>query len=394
MKKVKLGDVCDVFAGQGAPQGNEKYCNYDSGIPFIKAGDLGDLMSGKSERELQCVDEAVAKECKLKLYQAGSVLFAKSGMSCMKGYVYCTKEPCYVVSHLAIITPKKVEKEYLKHYFQYYKPNTLVKDSAYPSISLSDIANMEILLPSIEEQKEIADRLDKVIGLIEKRKEQLAKLDQLVKSRFIEMFGDPTTNPMGWDEVNISAVVGGKVSNGFFAKRDDYYDDGNVQVLGVANVVNRMYSNTEGLSKTNGTEADIAKYGVKYGDMLFCRSSLVAAGIGKASIVPHGTPNNVLFECHVIRLPLDLQKCVPEFMQVLSTTDYFRNQVISQSKTATMTTIGQDGILKTDIILPPLDLQKQFLKFVEQTGKSKFEIQQSIDKLETLKKSLMQQYFR
>ena len=180
-------------------------------------------------------------------------------------------------------------------------------------------------------------------------------------------------NPMGWEIVNISTVVAGKVSNGFFAKREDYCDDGNVQVLGVANIVNRMYSKVEELPKTNGTSSDIEKYGVKYGDMLFCRSSLVAEGIGKASIIPEGTPNNILFECHVIRLPLDLTKCVPEFMQVLSTTDYFRNQVISQSKTATMTTIGQDGILKTDIILPPLNLQKEFLRFVEQTDKLKFD---------------------
>ena len=210
---------------------------------------------------------------------------------------------------------------------------------------------------------------------------------------FIEMFGDPMVNPMGWEIVNISTVVAGKVSNGFFAKREDYCDDGNVQVLGVANIVNRMYSKVEELPKTNGTSSDIEKYGVKYGDMLFCRSSLVAEGIGKASIIPEGTPNNILFECHVIRLPLDLTKCVPEFMQVLSTTDYFRNQVISQSKTATMTTIGQDGILKTDIILPPLNLQKEFLRFVEQTDKLKFEVKEALEKLETLKKSLMQQYF-
>ena len=166
-----------------------------------------------------------------------------------------------------------------------------------------------------------------------------------------------------------------------------------MKVLGVAHVVNRMYSNTEDLPKTNGTETDVAKYGVKYGDMLFCRSSLVAAGIGKASIVPKGTQNNVLFECHVIRLPLDLEKCVPEFMQVLSTTDYFRNQVIAQSKTATMTTIGQDGILKTDIILPPMEIQKKFLAFVEQTDQAKLAVRKSIAELEELKKSLMQKYF-
>ena len=213
------------------------------------------------------------------------------------------------------------------------------------------------------------------------------------QSRFIELFGDPEKNPKGWPVVNITEIIGGKVSNGFFAKREAYRDDGNMQVLGVANIVNRMYSNIESLPRTNATQADEAKYAVKYGDMLFCRSSLVAEGIGKASIVPKGAPHNVLFECHVIRLPLDLQKCIPEFVQVLSTTDFFRRQIIAQSKTATMTTIGQDGILKSMIILPPIEQQREFLRFVEQTDKSKLAVQKGLQELEILKKSLMQQYF-
>ena len=244
-----------------------------------------------------------------------------------------------------------------------------------------------------EQEDYIVSLFNQIDELIWTETQKLELFDELVKSRFVELFGDPMENPMGWNRVNISTVVCGKVSNGFFAKRDDYCNDGNVKVLGVAHVVNRMYSNIEDLPTTNATETDIAKYGVKYGDMLFCRSSLVAAGIGKASIVPKDTPDNVLFECHVIRLPLDLDKCVPEFMQVLSTTEYFRNQVIAQSKTATMTTIGQDGILKTDIILPPLEIQKQFLQFVEQTDKSKMVVQRSIAELEEVKKSLMQKYF-
>lgn len=185
------------------------------------------------------------------------------------------------------------------------------------------------------------------------------------------MFGEPQNNPFNWEIVNISEVVSGKVSNGFFAKRDNYYDDGNVSVLGVANIVNRMYSKVDELPRTNANDNDLKKFGVKYGDMLFCRSSLVAEGIGKASIVPEDAPSNILFECHVIRLPLNLRVCVPEFMQTLSTMDFFRNQVISQSKTATMTTIGQNGILKTNIILPPIEKQREFYNFVHQVDKSK-----------------------
>ena len=261
------------------------------------------------------------------------------------------------------------------------------------TLNKAALAQYNIRIHSADEQAQIIEKLNKLSFLIEKRKQQLEKLDLLVKSQFVEMFGNPASNPMNWDVVNISSVIKGKVSNGFFAKREEYCEGGNINVLGVANIVNRMYPNIENLPQANGTKDDIDKFGVKYGDMLFCRSSLVADGIGKASVVPHNAPSNILFECHVIRLPLDLSKCVPEFIQVLSTTEYFRRQIIKQSKTATMTTIGQEGILKTMIILPPLGKQKEFFSFIEQTDKSKITIKRSLEKLETLKKALMQKYF-
>lgn len=248
-------------------------------------------------------------------------------------------------------------------------------------------------LPPIDEQKRIAYLLDKVCGIIEGRERQIQKMDELVKARFVEMFGEPESNPFGWEKVNMAAVVRGRASNGFFAKREEYVEDGNVAILGVAYVVNRMYSQVEGLPRTNASDANTRKYKVEYGDMLFCRSSLVAEGIGKASIVPEGTPENTLFECHVIRLPLDLGKCIPEYMQVLTATEYFRKQMIAQSKTATMTTIGQDGIMNATIILPPIEKQREFYSFVKRVVKSKLSIQASLDQLETLKQSLMQKYF-
>ena len=262
-----------------------------------------------------------------------------------------------------------------------------------PRLGTKDLMNAEIPVPNIERQKEIAEKFKKLEQLISLRKQQLAKLDELVKARFVEMFGDPDQNPKGWPLVSITEIIRDKASNGFFAKRDAYKDDGNVQILGVSNVVNRMYSNTKELPRTNATQAEKEKYSVKYGDMLFCRSSLVADGIGKASIVAKGTFPNVLFECHVIRLSLDLQKCVHEFVQVLSTTPFFRRQIIAQSKTATMTTIGQDGILKSSVVLPPIDLQNQFAAFVERVDQQKQTVQQSLEKLELMKKALMQEYF-
>ena len=255
------------------------------------------------------------------------------------------------------------------------------------------MADIKINVPDLEQQKTVVKILERISSLIQLRKQEIQKLEDLIRARFVEMFGDPQLNPFGWNVVNISEVVGDKVSNGFFAKRDDYVDNGNVSVLGVANVVNRMYSKIDGLPRTNADAKDIEKFEVKYGDMLFCRSSLVAEGIGKASIIPEDVQEKVLFECHVIRLPLELSKCIPEFMQALSTMEYFRNQVIAQSKTATMTTIGQDGILKTDIILPPIDKQREFYDFVKKIDKSKAVIQKALDKTQLLFDSLMQKYF-
>lgn len=288
---------------------------------------------------------------------------------------------------------EEIDIRYLYYYLLSRGLSDVITGSAQPQIVRQSLAKVKVMYPSLDEQCKIAAVLDKVSDLIAKRRTQLDKLDELVKSRFIEMFGDPERNPKCWQVVSITEIIGGKVSNGFFAKRDAYRDDGNVQVLGVANIVNRMYSNLENLPRTNATKTDVEKYGVKYGDMLFCRSSLVAEGIGKASIVPQGASTQILFECHVIRLPLDLRKCVPEFVQVLSTTNFFRQQIIAQSKTATMTTIGQDGILKAMITLPPIELQNQFAAFVEQTEKTKTTISHSLQKLKILKKALMQEYF-
>ncbi|MBE6705711.1 MAG: hypothetical protein E7583_10630 [Ruminococcaceae bacterium] len=390
MEKVKLGDIFTISSGGTPDKKNDNY--YRGGnIPWIKTGDLkNQYVCG----EVEYITEEGLKNSSAKLFPKNTVLVAMYGATIgacsILSYEASTNQACAAFLPNDMILP-----DYL-YYFLCSQKEKFIKDGvggAQPNISAGYLKNVLLKLRNLSEQECIVNQLNDVAELIDKRKKQLSKLDELVKARFVELFGEPITNPMGWEKVNISAVVGGKVSNGFFAKRGEYCDNGNVKVLGVANVVNRMYSNTEELPLTNGTDADIQKYGVKYGDMLFCRSSLVAAGIGKASIVPKGVPSNVLFECHVIRLPLDLNKCVPEFMQVLSTTDYFRNQVISQSKTATMTTIGQDGILKTEIILPPLELQKQFLSFVEQTDKSKSAIQKSLDKLEELKGALMQKYF-
>ena len=186
------------------------------------------------------------------------------------------------------------------------------------------------------------------------------------------MFGDPYTNPKCWKIGTLEDVMVGKASNGFFAKPKDYSSKGNVGIICVGDVVNRKYSNISGLRRSNADEKQFQKFRVQYGDILFCRSSLVKEGIAKASIVPANCDEDVLFECHVIRVKLDLDKVIPEFMQAFTVTDYFRSQMMDRSKTATMTTIGQKDVISGDIFIPDMELQKQFVDFARQSDKSKF----------------------
>lgn len=366
---------------------------------YVTIKDIHDGQIFFSDKTDRVDDEAIALIKKRSRIKNGDVLFVSIGRIGETAIVRDKDDSWDVNESVFIFTLDTdiIDVEYFCHLMRSRTvQERLQRDSSgstFKSIKMKQLEKMSFEIPDIENQRVVVRKMSKIAEQIAVCNAIIEKLDFSIKARFVEMFGDPTVNPMSWDVVNISEVLGGNVSNGFFAKRDAYCEDGNVGVLGVANIVNRMYSNVENLPKTNGTQKDIKKYHVEYGDMLFCRSSLVAEGIGKASVVPEGIYESVLFECHVIRLPLDIEKIIPEYLQVLSTQKFFRDQILQHAKTATMTTIGQDGILATNILLPPLEKQREFLNFIKGVERAKSEIQDIAEKLNILHESLMQQYF-
>lgn len=389
---VKLSEAFDLQMGKTPARANGDYWNGGTNH-WVSISDLsgcGKYVEGTKER----ITDRAVEESGIKAVPPNTVIMS---FKLSLGKTAITRETVYTNEAVMAFIPNG-RHDIFPDYFYYMfsgrdwsqATNRAVKGA---TLNKAAIGGLRVEIPPLDRQMGAAAVLDKVSGLIGSRRRQLDKLEELVQARFVEMFGDPELNPMKWRVVPITEVVRGTVRNGFFAKRDEYCENGNVQVLGVANIVNRMYSKISDLPRANGTEADIEKYQVRYGDILFCRSSLVAEGIGKASVVPCQVPPNILFECHVIRLPLDIETCVPEFLQVLSATSFFRKQMIAQSKTATMTTISQDGILKAKIVLPPIEMQRRFLKVIERLEVSKSAIQQSLAQLEQLKRALMQRYF-
>ena len=361
-----LKDFAMIGAGQGAPQGDSNYC--DDGIPFVKAGNLQELLEGKPITEIQKVSDEVAKKHKLKLYPKGTILFAKSGMSCMKGYVYVLPQDSYVVCHLACVTPNNEDiSDYLKYYFNYHKPNQLVKDAAYPSISLSDIENLAIDIKPDSERNDIVSQLQHIETVISLRQKQLQKLDDLIKARFVEMFGDPQSNPHGYKYAKLADIA--IYFNGLTYKPENVAEEGTI-VLRSSNIQNSQ------LDFADTVRVDCAikeRLMVQENDILMCSRNGSAKLVGKVALIK-GIQEPMSFGAFMMIIRSQYFGYLMTYFQL----DAFRQQI----KTGATTTINQiTGRMLDEVTIPvpPMALVEQFAAFVEQTDKSKFVVAKMID---------------
>lgn len=324
------------------------------------------------------------------------VLVAEDGGhfgSKIKPIAYLVNGKCWVNNHAHVLRAKKgFLAEYICYSLMFYKIEGYINGATRQKLTQAALRKLIIPKRTVEYQKAIVDRLELVKCIIEKKQNIINELDLLIKSRFVEMFGDLNHNP-SYPVVNLKSLIIGSPSNGFFASKELYDKNGKVNLIGVKEVVGNLYTDIYDTLKLNVDESTLKKYLIDYGDMLFCRSSLVKSGIAKASIVPKSNNKSCIFECHTIKTKLNQQLCIPEFMQVQSEQTYFRNQVIKNSKTATMTTISQQGIVDTKVLLPPLSIQQEFTKLLSQINKLKSDVQKSIDETQLLMDSLMQKFF-
>ena len=255
------------------------------------------------------------------------------------------------------------------------------------TIELKRWLTYEIPVYDMVRQAEIVDRLDRILGLIEKRKEQLLQLDQLVKSRFIEMFGDPVLNPFEWSTRPLLEM--GYCKNGMNFHTGDRGIE--MHCLGVGDF--KEYSVIDGtdyLPIVSLNEAPSEESMLQDGDIVFVRSNGNKALVGRCLVVyPRSTPTTYSGFCIRYRLTSD-EVNIAYLLRVLKT-DSMRERMAGRG--ANIQNLNQQILATLEIPTPPMRLQEQFAVFVAQTDKSKLAIQKSLEKLEILKKALMQKYF-
>ena len=250
-------------------------------------------------------------------------------------------------------------------------------------IKLGNLTEAAIPIPSVVEQNEIVIKLNKANELIALRKEQLAKLDQLVKSRFIELFGDPVKNNMGWESKPLNDVCDG-IGDGLHGT-PEYDEGGEYPFINGNNLIDGE------IIITPATKMVAAKTYEKHFIDISTNAILISINgtLGKLAFY-NGEKVMLGKSACYCNLKQDINKV---FVYGVMKSDAFAEFLENSSTKSTIKNVGLKAMREFSLILPPMELQEQFAAFVEQTDKSKLAIQQSLDKLELLKKSLMQKYF-
>ena len=385
MEWVKLGEIASLIT-KGTTPTTLGFDFVDEGINFIKIESISEEGSFISNKFNHITSECDNKLSRSRL-QKNDLLFSIAGAIGRTAIVTDDILPANTNQALALIRIPEgvINYSYLKYVLQ----SSVVSDQfekrkqgvAQLNISLKDVANFNIPLPSQAVQQMIVEILGGVEVIISLRKQQLAKLDELVKSRFVEMFGNITeTVPLSH---YISALSAGKSLAGeeeclnkvlkTGAATYDYFDPTQVKNLPVD------YEPQE-------------EHRVNTGDVIISRMN-TAELVGAAAYV-WAAPECTYLPDRLWRAEMKDSACPIFVWQVLiqsSTKESIRR--IASGTSGSMKNISKPGLLSVRVKKVPLELQEQFATFVKQTDKSKSAVQQSIDQLETLKKSLMQKYF-
>lgn len=255
-----------------------------------------------------------------------------------------------------------------------------------PRLGTKALLDKEIPLPPLDEQRRIAATLDKVTDLISKRRQQLDKLDELVKARFVEMFGDPATNPKGWDKGTIRDVV----TEVKYGTSKPAVEGGTYKYLRMGNITYDGHLDLTDLKYIDVPESELDKCTVKKGDVLFNRTNSKEL-VGKTCV--YNLDETMVIAGYIIRVRVN-NRVLPEYLSAVLNSSYGKKTLAEMCKAIVgQANINAQELQNIQIVIPPLELQYEFLKVIQKIEKINLPISRSLEKLQTLKKALMQEYF-
>ena len=372
---ARLGDVATYVNGYAFKPSDWS----DIGLPIIRIQDLtgnsyqANRYNGEYDKRYEIHD--------------GDVLIS---WSASLGVYVWTGEKAVLNQHIFKVVFNKLEVD--KSFFVHQVRNILEN-----SVSQAHGATMKHLtkpvfdalpfnLPSVAEQQRISSVLDKLTIIISYRKQQLAKLDEVVKARFVEMFGEYPSNQMRWVICTIRDIV----EDVRYGTSRPAIDGGAYPYLRMNNITYSGELDLSEVKRIDIPENELPKCTVRCGDVLFNRTNSKEL-VGKTCV--YDRDDMMVLAGFIIRVRVN-KRILPEFLSSFLNADFSKQMLLGMCKAA----IGQANINAQELqdiklYLPPIALQRKFVDFKTEISRQKLTIQQSLDKLEVLRKSLMQEYF-
>ena len=378
---VRLGDICTIVSGTTPKSTQAEY--WDGNLNWVTPAELTDESDIIYESQRKITQQAVI-DSSLKSFPAGTVLLssrAPIGKVAIAGTeMYCNQ------GFKNLICSDKVYNRYLYHFLKDKTAylNSLGRGATFKEISKSIVENIEIPLPPLDEQRKIAAVLDKVSDLIAKRRQQLDKLDELVKARFVEMFGHQSHNEKSLPYMTINDVA--EIYLGI-THTPTYVENG-VMFISAKNT-SGDFLNLSDAKYISREEFESAPRGSKpkVNDVLFSR---VGSNLGHPVILEEDLELCIFVSLGFLRTK---GKVTSNYLKHWMRDDFFAHQVSEHVKGGGQPNLNTGWLKEFKIIVPDLEQQKEFDEYCNRVAKSKLTIQKSLDKLETLKKALMQEYF-
>lgn len=312
---------------------------------------------------------------------------------------FCSKErpiayrvsgKCWVNNHAHVLKPKAgLDVDYLCFSLMFYKVDRMINGATRQKLTQAAMRKMQIPSRDMDEQLHIVDELNRILKIKKQQQHELQLLDNLIKARFVEVFGDTVTNSLGWEEHRLEEYID-FMTSGSRGWAKYFVDKENELFITIKNVKNNHITldNIQYIDAPDNKEAERTK--VRAGDLLIS----ITADLGRTGVVDTDiAEKGAYINQHLSLVRLDKTRVNPLYVSYFLETESGRMQFESKNQNGVKSGLNFDAIKSLKILVPPLEIQESYLAFIHHIDKSKVVVQKALDETQLLFDSLMQQYF-
>ena len=369
--RVKLKDIFDLQMGKTPSRSNLEYWN-TTDYKWISIADLTKTSKYIFETK-EYLSKSAIKDSGIKVIPANTVVMS---FKLSIGKTAITKEDMYSNEAIMAFKDKHVINiipEYIFYLFKYKNweecSNKAVMGKTLNKATLSEI---EVEICSIEKQRQIVNILDKIMSAVDGRKQELQLLDELIKARFVEMFGDPVKNPKGWEVVTIGDIV----TEVRYGTSKPAVEGGKYPYLRMNNLTADGHLDLNDLKYIDIPDDEIEKCVVRKGDVLFNRTNSIEL-VGKT--VVFDLQEDMIIAGYIIRVRLN-KRLLPEILSQYMNLEALKDILRSMAKGAVnQANINAQELRSIKVYIPDMELQKQFIEMKNQVDKSKVTVQKAFE---------------